>query len=94
MMCIIKLGYTEMSLDSPFSIYLQNSHRGQKKHDPCVFCFTSASNLLCVTCLISHQLALFFSQNKPATNKQRIIFFSLNKSVPATSQTNGLMECC
>jgi hypothetical protein len=30
MMCIIKLGYTEMSLDSPFSIYLQNSHRGQK----------------------------------------------------------------
>jgi hypothetical protein len=38
--------------------------------------------------LISHQPAVFFSQNKPATSSQPAVFFSQNKSASATSQTN------
>jgi hypothetical protein len=33
--------------------------------------------------LISHQPAVFFSQNKPATSNQPTILFSQNKSAPA-----------
>jgi hypothetical protein len=33
--------------------------------------------------LISHQPALFFSQNKPATSNQPAVLFSQNKSAPA-----------
>jgi hypothetical protein len=35
--------------------------------------------------LISHQPALFFSQNKPATSNQTTILFSQNKPAPAIS---------
>jgi hypothetical protein len=35
--------------------------------------------------LISHQAAVLFSQNKPATSNQPTIFFSHNKSAPAIS---------
>jgi hypothetical protein len=35
--------------------------------------------------LISHQPALFFSQNKPATSNQSVILFSQNKSAPVIS---------
>jgi hypothetical protein len=35
--------------------------------------------------LISHQLAVIFSQNKPATNNQPIVLFSQNKPAPAIS---------
>jgi serine/threonine protein kinase len=38
--------------------------------------------------LISHQPAVLFSQNKPATNNQPTVLFSQNK--PATSQPNRL----
>jgi hypothetical protein len=35
--------------------------------------------------LISHQPAVLFSQNKPATSNQPIVLFSQNKSAPAIS---------
>jgi hypothetical protein len=35
--------------------------------------------------LISHQLAVLFSQNKPATSNQPAVLFSHNKSAPAIS---------
>jgi hypothetical protein len=35
--------------------------------------------------LISHQPAVLFSQNKPATSNQPAILFSQNKSAPAIS---------
>jgi hypothetical protein len=38
--------------------------------------------------LISHQLTLLFSQNKPATSNQPVVLFSQNKSASATSQTS------
>jgi hypothetical protein len=34
---------------------------------------------------ISHQPAVFFSQNKPATSNQPVVLFSQNKSAPAIS---------
>jgi hypothetical protein len=42
--------------------------------------------------LISHQPALLFSQNKPATSKQPAVFSSQNKSAPAINhrRTNSL----
>jgi hypothetical protein len=40
--------------------------------------------------LISHQPAVLFSHNKPATSNQPTVFFSQNKPAPATSQTNRL----
>jgi hypothetical protein len=39
--------------------------------------------------LISHQPAVFFSHNKPATSNQPEVLFSQNKSAPA-SQPNRL----
>jgi hypothetical protein len=36
--------------------------------------------------LISHQLAVLFSQNKPATGNQPTVLFSQNKPAPAISQ--------
>jgi hypothetical protein len=35
--------------------------------------------------LISHQSAVLFSQNKPATGNQPAVLFSQNKPAPATS---------
>jgi hypothetical protein len=35
--------------------------------------------------LISHQLAVFFSHNKPITSNQPAVLFSQNKSAPAIS---------
>jgi hypothetical protein len=35
--------------------------------------------------LISHQPAVLFSQNKPATSNQPAVLFSQNKSTPAIS---------
>jgi hypothetical protein len=35
--------------------------------------------------LISHQPAVLFSQNKPATSNQAAVLFSQNKSAPAIS---------
>jgi hypothetical protein len=35
--------------------------------------------------LISHQPAVLFSQNKPATNNQPTVLFSQNKPAPAIS---------
>jgi hypothetical protein len=35
--------------------------------------------------LISHQAAVLFSQNKPATSNQPAVLFSQNKSAPAIS---------
>jgi hypothetical protein len=35
--------------------------------------------------LISHQPAVLFSQNKPATNNQPAVLFSQNKPAPAIS---------
>jgi hypothetical protein len=35
--------------------------------------------------LISHQLTVLFSQNKPATSNQPAVLFSQNKSAPANS---------
>jgi hypothetical protein len=43
------------------------------------------------TWLISHQPAVLFSHNKPATSNQSAVLFSQNKSAPATSQTNRLV---
>jgi hypothetical protein len=40
--------------------------------------------------LISHQPAVFFSHNEPATSNQPAVFFSQNKPAPATSQPNRL----
>jgi hypothetical protein len=44
--------------------------------------------------LLSHQPAVLFSQNKPATSNQPVVLFSQNKSAPAIShqpneQTEG-----
>jgi hypothetical protein len=39
----------------------------------------------CFVWLISHQPAVLFSQNKPATSNQPAVFFSQNKSAPAIS---------
>jgi hypothetical protein len=36
--------------------------------------------------LISHQSAVLFSHNKPATSNQSAVLFSHNKPAPATSQ--------
>jgi hypothetical protein len=41
--------------------------------------------------LISHQPAVLFSHNKPATSKQSAVLFSQNKPASATSQPNGLL---
>jgi hypothetical protein len=38
--------------------------------------------------LISHQPAVLFSQNKPATSNQSAVLFSHNKSASAISQPN------
>jgi hypothetical protein len=35
--------------------------------------------------LISHQSAVFFSQNKPSTSNQSAVLFFQNKPAPATS---------
>jgi hypothetical protein len=35
--------------------------------------------------LISHQPAVLFTQNKPATSNQPVVLFSQNKSAPAIS---------
>jgi hypothetical protein len=44
--------------------------------------------------LISHQPAVLFSQNKPATSNQPTILFSQNKSAPAIShQPNEQADC-
>jgi hypothetical protein len=40
--------------------------------------------------LISHQPAVLFSQNKPATSNQPAVLFSQDKPAPATSQPNRL----
>jgi hypothetical protein len=40
--------------------------------------------------LISHQPAVFFSQNKLATSNQTAVLFSQNKPAQATSQMNML----
>jgi hypothetical protein len=40
--------------------------------------------------LISHQPAVLFSHNKPATSNQPAVLFSQNKPAPATSQPNRL----
>jgi hypothetical protein len=43
--------------------------------------------------LISHQPAVLFSQNKPATSYQPAVLFSQNKSAPAIShQPNEQVE--
>jgi hypothetical protein len=39
--------------------------------------------LLLFVWLISHQPAVLFSQNKPATSNQPTVLFSQNKSAPA-----------
>jgi hypothetical protein len=44
--------------------------------------------------LISHQPAVFFSHNKPATSNEPTLLFSQNKPSPATSQPNRLFVCC
>jgi hypothetical protein len=48
--------------------------------------------------LISHQPAVLFSQNKPATSNQPAVLFSQNKSAPAIShQPNeqaDRLKCC
>jgi hypothetical protein len=41
--------------------------------------------------LISHQPAVLFSQDKPATSNQPAVLFSQNKPTPAISQPNRLM---
>jgi hypothetical protein len=38
-----------------------------------------------VVCLINHQSAVLFSQNKPDNNNQPAVLFSRNKSTPAIS---------
>jgi hypothetical protein len=43
-----------------------------------------------VRLLISHQPAVLFSHNKPATSNQPAVLFSQNKPAPATSQPNRL----
>jgi xanthine/CO dehydrogenase XdhC/CoxF family maturation factor len=44
--------------------------------------------------LISHQPAVLFSQNKPATSNQTAVLFSQNKPAPAIShQPNKQAEC-
>jgi hypothetical protein len=51
------------------------------------------SSTALLTWLISHQPAVLFSQNKPATNNQPAVLFSQNKSAPAIShQPNGQGE--
>jgi hypothetical protein len=44
--------------------------------------------------LISHQPAVLFSQNKPATSNQPVVLFSQNKPAPAISQPNRLLAAC
>jgi hypothetical protein len=45
--------------------------------------------------LISHQPAVLFSQNKPATSNQPTVFFSHNKSAQAIShQPNEQAQYC
>jgi hypothetical protein len=44
--------------------------------------------------LISHQPAVLFSHNKPATNNQPAVLFSQNKPAPAIShQPNEQADC-
>jgi hypothetical protein len=53
-----------------------------------VFTFQTIVQLAIVTLfarLISHQPAVLFSQNEPATNNQSAVLFSQNKSAPAIS---------
>jgi hypothetical protein len=40
--------------------------------------------------LISHQTAVFFSQNKPATSNQPTVLFSQNEPAPAISHQPNL----
>jgi hypothetical protein len=44
--------------------------------------------------LISHQPAVFFSQNEPATSNQPIVLFSQNKSAPTTSHQPNEQAAC
>jgi hypothetical protein len=44
--------------------------------------------------LISHQPAVLFSQNKPATNNQPAVIFSQNKPAPAISHQPTEQACC
>jgi hypothetical protein len=49
-------------------------------------CFTEALEAAALFAwLISHQLAVLFSQNKPATSNQPTVLFSQNKPTPAIS---------
>jgi hypothetical protein len=42
--------------------------------------------------LISHQTAVFFSQNKPATSNQPAVLFFQSKPVPVMRQPNRLIS--
>jgi hypothetical protein len=44
--------------------------------------------------LISHQPAVLFSQNKPATSNQPTVLFSHNKSAPAISHQPNEQAAC
>jgi hypothetical protein len=46
-------------------------------------------NLSLFARFISHQPAVLFSQNKPATSNQPAVLFSHSKSAPAISQTKS-----
>jgi hypothetical protein len=47
--------------------------------------FHATSTISLFAWLISHQPAVLFSQNKPATSNQPAVLFSQNKSAPAIS---------
>jgi hypothetical protein len=61
--------------------YLYSAHHAKQKHH---HISSSRASSLFVR-LISHQSAVLFSQNKPATSNQPTVLFSHNKSVPAIS---------
>jgi hypothetical protein len=62
-------------------------------HVVCIYIYVESAEIsdFCFeTCalfawLISHQPAVFFSQNKPATSNQPAVLFSQNKPAPAIS---------
>jgi hypothetical protein len=69
---------------------ISTSHQPNEQAEPRIVWDTVALFVL----LISHQPAVLFSYNKPATSDQLTVFFSQNKSAPAIIQQPNEQAGC
>jgi hypothetical protein len=81
-------------IDFPLSLTLGNESSFSVIRARACMLLNPPGNTLFVL-LISHQPAVLFSQNKPATSNQPAVLFSQNKSAPAIGhQSNEEVESC